>query len=143
MVKNLLFLWAMPLLLLSNSALGQAERTFAKSFNLMGKQTVILNLGDNVQILNWDSDLMRIQMTVSLATTNDATLKAFAETGRYLLKSELTDDSYNVSAPYLMNTIKLNGTVVKETISYIVHVPKSINLIKAEPVRILANKSNP
>ena len=111
-------------LLFSHIAVGQAERTFVKSFNLLGKQKIVLNLGENVRIVPWDSELMRIQMTVSLSTTNDATLKALAETGRYTLKSEIKEQSFDISTPFLQNSLKLNGHELAESIFYVIYAPK-------------------
>jgi hypothetical protein len=133
----------LPLLLLASIATGQAERTFVKSFNLQSKQTVMLNLGDNMQIIPWDSEILRIQMTVTLATTNDATLKAFAETGRYTLKSEIKDESFVVFAPLLQNLIKINNTVVKEQIHYVIYVPKGVTVLKNGDSNKIVAKLNP
>ena len=120
----------LPLLLLSSIATGQAERTFVKSFSLQNKQNVVLNLGENVQIMPWDNDIMRVQMTVSLAATNDATLKALAETGRYSLKSEPTTDAFAISVPQLQTSVKLNGNAIREVVSYIIYVPKNVTIAK-------------
>lgn len=130
MKKNFTLSMTLPLLLLASIATGQAERTFVKSFNLQRKQTVMLNLGEHVTILPWDSELLRIQMTVTLETTNEATLKAFAETGRYTLKSEIKDEAFVIFAPLLQNMIKINGSVVKEQINYIIYVPKGVTVLK-------------
>lgn len=130
MKKNFTLSMTLPLLLLASIATGQAERTFVKSFNLQSKQTVMLNLGEHVTILPWDSELLRIQMTVTLETTNEATLKAFAETGRYTLKSEIKDEAFVIFAPLLQNMIKINGSVVKEQINYIIYVPKGVTVLK-------------
>ena len=130
MMKSFTLSMTLPLLLLASIATGQAERTFVKSFNLQRKQTVMLNLGEHVTILPWDSELLRIQMTVTLETTNEATLKAFAETGRYTLKSEIKDEAFVIFAPLLQNMIKINGSVVKEQINYIIYVPKGVTVLK-------------
>ncbi len=130
MKKNFTLSMTLPLLLLASIATGQAERTFVKSFNLQSKQIVMLNLGEHVTILPWDSELLRIQMTVTLETTNEATLKAFAETGRYTLKSEIKDEAFVIFAPLLQNMIKINGSVVKEQINYIIYVPKGVTVLK-------------
>jgi hypothetical protein len=120
----------LPLLLLYSTATGQAERTFVKSFNLMGRQTVVLNLGDNIKITPWDSDVMRVQMTVSLPSTNDATLKALAESGRYILKTDLDLQNVIVTTPNVRNAIKVNGNELKETLSFTVFVPKSVTVLR-------------
>jgi hypothetical protein len=120
----------LPLLLLYSTATGQAERTFVKSFNLMGRQTVVLNLGENIKITPWDSDVMRVQMTVSLPSTNDATLKALAESGRYILKTDLDLQNVIVTTPNVRNAIKVNGNELKETLSFTVFVPKSVTVLR-------------
>jgi hypothetical protein len=119
----------LPLLLLFNAATGQAEKTFVKSFNLMGRQTVVLNLGDNIQTTTWDNDVVRIQMTVNVSTT-DATLKALAESSRYMLKSDLSLQDLTLTAPNLANSVKLNGTELKENILFMVYVPKNVTVLR-------------
>lgn len=141
-LKSTLYM-TLPLLLLASIATGQAERTFVKSFNLQSKQTVMLNLGENMQIVPWDSEILRIQMTVTLATTNDATLKAFAETGRYTLKSEIKDESFVIFAPLLQNLIKINGSVLKEQINYVIYVPKGVTVLKNGNSNKIVAKLNP
>ena len=128
------FFLTLPLLLLSGIATGQAERTFVKSFNLLGKQAVVLNLGDNVQVIPWDSEILRVQMTVSLPTSNIATLKALAESGRYTLKSDLKDDVYVISAPFSQNLIKLNGNELKESTIYVIYIPKNATVVRNENI---------
>ncbi len=131
------------LLLLSTFTYGQAERTFVKSFNLQSKQALMLNLGENMQIIPWDSELLRIQMTVTLETTNDATLKAFAGTGRYTLKSEIKDDAFVIFAPLLQHVIKINGSFVQEQINYVIYVPKGITVLKNGNSNKIVAKMNP
>lgn len=143
MKSNFTLSMTLPLLLLASIATGQAERTFVKSFNLQSKQTVMLNLGENMQILPWDSEILRIQMTVTLETTNEATLKAFAETGRYTLKSEIKDESFVIFAPLLQNLIKINGTVVKEQINYTIYIPKGVTVLKNGDSNKIVAKLNP
>jgi hypothetical protein len=120
----------LPLLLLSGNATGQAERTFVKSFNTSGKQNVTVNLGDNVQINPYDGDLLRVQMTVTLPTTNDATLKALAEIGRYALKTEDKDATMVIAAPTLNNALKINGNSIREIIHVVVYAPKHLTVVK-------------
>ena len=133
----------LPFLLLHGIASGQSEKTFVKSFNLIGRQTVVLNLGDNIQISQWDNDVVRVQMTVSVNTT-DATLKALAESGRYSLKSDLSVQDLMVTVPSLSNVVKLNGTELKEAVSFTVLVPKNVMVLKNTDVKTkIVAKLNP
>jgi hypothetical protein len=128
------FFLTLPLLLLSSIATGQAERTFVKSFNLQGKKSIVLNLGDNIQVIPWDSEILRVQMTVSLPFSTDATLKGLAEGGRYMLKSDMTELSYVLSTPFLQNAIKLNGNILKESIVYVIYAPKGMTVTRNENI---------
>ena len=132
-LKSTLFL-TLPLLLLSSIATGQAERTFVKSFNVLNKKTVVLNLGENMQVIPWDSDIVRVQMTVSLPFSTDATLKALAETGRYMIKSEVIESAFVLSAPFLQNSIKMNGNLLKESIVYVIYTPKNVTVVRNEDI---------
>jgi hypothetical protein len=138
-------LLTIPLLLLSIVSIGQAERTFVKSFNLQGRQTVILNLGDNVQVNQSDNELIRVLMTVSTPTISDAMLKSVAESGRYMLKNDMTaPSSLVVTVPGVQKTIKINGNDLKESITYTVFVPKNVTVLKnADPTAKIVAKMNP
>jgi hypothetical protein len=129
MKKNLLFV--LPLLL-STIATGQSERVFVKSFNLLGRQTLVLNLGDNLQIIPTDNDVVRVQMTVKLSSGNEALLKAIAETGRYILKSDMTVQDITVSVPGLQNELKVNGNIINELVAYQIFIPKNITVLRNE-----------
>ena len=142
MKRNINIQLLLPLLLLSGITFGQAERTFVKSFNLQGKQTIVLDIGENVQVTTWDSEIMRVQMTVSLPNSSDATLKALAEIGRYGLTSNADADALNFSTPTLRNPLKINGNAVKETIAFTIFVPKNISVLRSSEVKI-ASKLNP
>ena len=133
MKTRFLFL-ILPLLLLQSIATGQAEKTFVKSFNLMGRQSVVLNLGNNVQVSSWDNDVVRVQMTVAAHTT-EATLKALAESGRYILKSDYTEHDFTISAPNLSKTVKLNGVELKEQISFLIFLPKNVTYLKQTDIQ--------
>lgn len=142
MKRNITFMLLLPLLLLSSMATGQAERTFVKSFNLQGKQNVVLDIGDNVQVTTWDNDLMRVQMTVSLPNSSDAMLKALIEIGRYGLTNDANPQTMNLTTPTLRNPLKINGNAVKEVVSFIVFVPKNVTILKSSDVKIVG-KLNP
>jgi hypothetical protein len=142
MKRNITIKLLLPLLLLSGIATGQAERTFVKSFNLQGKQTVVLDIGDNVQITTWDSDIMRVQMTVSLPNSSDGLLKSLAEIGRYGLMSNVNPETLNFTTPALRNPLKINGNAITETVFFTIFVPKNITILKSSNAKIV-NKLSP
>jgi hypothetical protein len=142
MKRNITIKLLLPLLLLSGIATGQAERTFVKSFNLQGKQTVVLDIGDNVQVTTWDNDIMRVQMTVSLPNSSDALLKSLAEIGRYGLVNSTNPETLNFSAPALRNALKINGNPVTETVMFTIFIPKNITILRSSNAKIV-NKTSP
>ncbi len=137
MKRNITIKLLLPLLLLSGVATGQAERTFVKSFNLQGKQTVVLDIGDKVQVTTWDSEIMRVQMTVSLPNSSDGLLKSLAEIGRYGLTSSVNPETLNFSTPTLRNPLRINGNLVTETVFFTVFVPKNITILKSGDAKIV------
>lgn len=137
MKRNITIKLLLPLLLLSGIATGQAERTFVKSFNLQGKQIVVLDIGDNVQVTTWDNAIMRVQMTVSLPNSSDSTLKALAEIGRYGLSNDAHPETMNLTASMLRNPLKINGNEVREVVSFTVFVPKNITILKSADAKIV------
>jgi hypothetical protein len=137
MKRNITIKLLLPLLLLSGIATGQAERNFVKSFNLQGKQTVVLDVGNNVQVTTWDSDIMRVQMTVSLPNSSDALLKSLAEIGRYGLMSSVNPETLNFTAPALRNPLKINGNPVLETVLFTIFAPKNITILKSGDAKIV------
>jgi hypothetical protein len=141
MKRNITIKLLLPLLLLSGIATGQAERTFVKSFNLQGKQTVVLDIGDNVQVTTWDNDIMRVQMTVSLPNSSDALLKSLAEIGRYGLTNTPNPETLNFSTPALRNPLKINGNPVTETVSFTIFIPKNITVLRSSDAKIVTKLS--
>ena len=104
----------------------QAEKVFVKSFNLQGKQSVLLKMDGQVAVETWDSDIMRVQMTISIPNVNVATLKSLARAGRYNLQSKIEGDDLIVNAPGLEREIKIRGQKLEEQIQYLVYAPKDI-----------------
>ncbi len=106
------------------------EKVLVKSFNPQGKNAVLLDLSkDNVQVVRSESGLVRVEMTIALANTNEATLQSLIVAGRYNLLAEGNqNDVLSISAPGLQHAVKLKGQDLKETIRYQVTVPKNMEL---------------
>lgn len=113
--------------LISQLAFAQvAEKTLVKSFNLQGQQLVVLNLDGDVQVQEWNNDIMRVQMTISIPNVHTTTLKSLVQAGRYNLKSKLGDESYEVYSPGLQREVKIKGQKLDEKINYIVYAPNDV-----------------
>ncbi|MEM1322229.1 MAG: hypothetical protein AAGG75_18350 [Bacteroidota bacterium] len=104
-----------------------AEKTLVKSFNLKGKQVVVLDLEGDIEVQEWNNDIMRIQMTIGLPNGSESMLKSLIRAGRYNLQSKVGDeDAYMVHAPGLNREVKIRGQLLKEHVGYIVYAPSGV-----------------
>lgn len=134
MIKNLTMLTIFTLILTVNVGYAQTktEKTLVKSFNLQGKETVLLDLGDNVEVKSWDSKIMRIQMEITLEDAASHMIKSLVQVGRYNLKAEFQDDFMLIAAPAMRKEIRVRGQLLKENIVYTVFTPKDVTVKMAD-----------
>lgn len=111
---------------LTGQAQTPAERTMFKSFNLNGKNQILLQLPGTVEVTNWDNPTVKIEITVSLPNGNTAMLTNLADVGRYNLSAKTEGTTLVISAENLYRIIKVQGQDLKENISFQVFVPKSV-----------------
>ena len=125
-IRYYIFALTFSLVCTATAVAQQAEKILVKSFNLHGNQVVELNLDGPVEVKTWDSDLMRIQMTVAISNGSEAMLKSLLTAGRYNLISSEEEAHYEVSAPNLQREVMLRGNPLVEKISYLVFAPKDV-----------------
>ena len=79
------------LLLLAGASLfaQTIEKTFVRSFNLMGAQETTLRMDVPIEVKTWGQSIARIQMTVGLQNGTESMLRSLAQAGRYNLKGQL------------------------------------------------------
>lgn len=115
------------LLCCQSLALSQmASKTLVKSFNLQGLQTIDLQLNGDVQIVEWDNEIVRVQMTITSDNMAESTLKSLIKAGRYNLKSEEGTDAMKIYLPGIEREIRIKGTPINDDITYIINVPSSV-----------------
>ena len=121
-------------LLLTTVSIAQpiASRTLVKSFNLLGNQSLVLDLPGPVEVQTWNNTTVRVQMEISVKNRPDSFLKSMITAGRYNLKSEEHDGSLTIFAPGMEREVKLKNDVLQESISYLVFVPESVHVIQAD-----------
>jgi hypothetical protein len=110
-----------------------AEKTLVKSFNLGGAQTVALNVDAPVEIRESDSDLLRVQMKITIQNGSDALLKSLVRAGRYNLKHELAEDgTYQITAPALNMPVKIGGKPLADQVTLTIIKPRNVVLSTPE-----------
>ncbi len=120
---------AIILLTLPFSALAQsAEKTYSKSFNTDGKGTITLDLPGAIDLKIWDTPTIRISFTVSMPSGSGAMLGELANVGRYNLVSKSDGDVLTITAPNMQKQIRVKGEEIRETITYVVFVPRDLKI---------------
>ncbi len=116
------------LTLSANLAAQTAEKTFSKSFNTENKGTIQLDLPGAVDLKVWDNPSIRIGITVSLPSGNSSMLGELATVGRYNLVAHEEGDKLIISAPNMQKQIRIKGEELRETLTYVVFVPKDLKI---------------
>ena len=132
------------LVLLLTLALGAsaqtAARTFTRSFNTEGKSRIKFDLPGTIDLKVWNNPTIRMEIIVSLPTGNASMLEQLANVGRYNLVATPQDNNLLISAPNLSKRVRVKGEDLHETISYVVFVPKDLEVELHTPVSSLAAK---
>jgi len=112
----------------SISAQTTAGKTFTKAFNTDGKGTLRLELPGAIDLKVWDSSSIRFEISVSLPSGNGPMLNELANIGRYNLASKADGDVLVITAPNLQKQLKVKGQEFKETLNFVVYVPKKLEV---------------
>ncbi|MCC6460991.1 MAG: hypothetical protein IT260_11005 [Saprospiraceae bacterium] len=117
------------LLTFALSAFAQTtEKTFTKSFNTEGKTHLKFDLPGTIDLKVWNSPSIRIEIFVSLPAGNVSMLDQLAKVGRYNLTAAAAGESLNITAPNLYKVVKVKGEELHEKVSYVVFVPKDMQV---------------
>jgi hypothetical protein len=105
-----------------------AEKTYSKSFNTEGKGTIRFNLPGAIDLKIWETPTIRISMTVSIPSGNNAMLGELANVGRYNLVSKPEGEVLGIAMPNMQKQIRVKGEELRETFSFVVFVPKDLKI---------------
>ncbi len=119
----------LSLIMATVSIAQQAEKSLVKSFNLQGNQTLVLDLGGQVDVQTWSSKTVRVQMNISLKNRPVTFLKGMISAGRYNLTASQEDNGLKISSPGMERAVKLRTGELQEHIAYIVYAPEDIEVI--------------
>ncbi len=105
-----------------------AAKTFNKTFNTDGKGTIVLDLPGTVDLKVWDNPTVRVEISVSLPSGNNAMLTELATVGRYNLVAKPSGDQLLVNAPNMAKQVRVKGETIHETLTFVVFVPKDLKI---------------
>jgi hypothetical protein len=128
MTTRIISLALLLALALNAAAQSAAAKTFNKSFNTESKSTIRLDLPGEVDLKVWNNPSIRIEISVSLPSGNPAMLNELANVGRYNLVSKPVEDVLIIQAPNMQKQIRVKGEELRETLSFVVFVPKDLKV---------------
>lgn len=128
MTTRIISLALLMALALSAAAQSTAAKTFNKSFNTESKSTIRLDLPGEVDLKIWNNPNIRIEISISLPSGNPAMLNELANVGRYNLVSKPVEDVLVIQAPNMQKQIRVKGEELRETLSFVVYVPKDLKV---------------
>jgi len=105
-----------------------AAKTFNKAFNTDGQSVITLDLPGTIDIKVWDNPTVRIEISVSLPSGNNAMLNELATVGRYNLVAKSTLTRMLITAPNMAKQVRVKGETIKETLTFVVFVPKDVKI---------------
>ncbi len=128
-VTRILFTALLSLtLIFSLIAQQTAEKTLIKSFNILGNDVVDLALDGDIQVMEWNSPAIRIEMLITVENGNETMLKSLIKAGRYNLVSAETDEAFLVSMPGIERDVVIKGKPLVDRVSYLISVPSGVNV---------------
>ncbi len=105
-----------------------AAKTFNKTFNTDGQSIITLDLPGTIDLKVWDNPTVRIEISVSLPSGNNAMLNELATVGRYNLVSKSTPTQLVITAPNMAKQVRVKGEIIRETLTFVVFVPKDLKI---------------
>jgi hypothetical protein len=132
----------LALLALSLTVAAQSTgKTFSKSFSASGKDQITLDLPGSIDLKVWNNPTIRVEISVSLASGNDAMLNELANVGRYNLVTKPNGPTgLLMQAPNLQKQVRIKGQELKELVTYVVFVPKDFSVELPNPVTVVEKK---
>ncbi len=130
--RNVILAIASIFLVFNLNAQQAVEKTLVKSFNLQGNDVIDLNLKGDIEVKEWNSAIVRVEMLISLENGNEMLLKSLIKAGRYNLHSVETEDAYQISIPGLNRDVTVKGKTLIDKVSYVISVPSEVNIRESE-----------
>ncbi len=129
------------LLTFAHGAFAQTtEKTFTKAFNTEGKTRIKLDLPGAIDLKVWNNPTIRMEITVSLPSGNVSMLDQLSNVGRYNLAAQAKDETLIITAPNLAKVVRIKGEELRENVSYIIFVPKDLQVEMHNPTAMTEMK---
>lgn len=102
----------------------QVQKNIVKSYQHQGAQLVTLAVDGELEIEEWDEEIVRLVTSIDAVNFNEATLKALAEAGRYTATSKNVDGNFILTMLKAQKEVTLRGTKIEEKYRFKIFVPR-------------------
>ena len=106
------------------AAQAQVQKNIVKSYQHEGAKLVTLAVKGEVEIEEWDEEIVRLVTSIDAINFNEATLKALAEAGRYTASSKNVDGNFILTMLKAQKEVTLRGTKIEEKYRFKIFVPR-------------------
>lgn len=104
----------------------QAQKTFVKSVPLNGMHHVVAAVQGDVNTSKWDSDYLRVTVTVEVSNFSEDILKRLVEVGRYDIQAVEQNGAIYLTMPKINTPVSIKGTQLVEKITYEIVAPQKV-----------------
>jgi hypothetical protein len=102
----------------------QVQKNIVKSYQHEGASIVTLAVDGEVEIEEWDEEIVRLVTSIDAVNFNEATLKALTEAGRYTASSKNVDGNFILTMLKAQKEVTLRGSKIEEKYRFKIFVPR-------------------
>jgi hypothetical protein len=102
----------------------QVQKNIVKSYQHDGAKLVTLAVEGEVEIEEWDEEIVRLVTSIDAVNFNAATLKALTEAGRYTASSKNVDGNFILTMLKAQKELILRGIKIEEKYRFKIFVPR-------------------
>ncbi len=102
----------------------QVQKNIVKSYQHEGAALVTLAVDGEVEVEEWDEEIVRLVTSIDAVNFNEGTLKALAEAGRYTATSKNVEGNFILTMLKAQKEVTLGGIRIEETYRFKLYVPR-------------------
>jgi len=126
-MKSILLL--MTILLFSTwDASAQVQKNMVKSFQYSGAKTITLAVEGEIEVEEWDEQLVRLVTTIDAVNFGEGTLKALTEAGRYTATAKDDYSSLILTMLKAQKELTIRGVKIQEKYKFKIFVPRGVTI---------------
>jgi len=126
-MKTLFF--AIAFLISMNLSYAQSKAVFTQQIAVEGGQDLEMNLKNEYEIKDYLGEEIKIEINIHLPNVGNATLKYLNQIGYFKLCLEQDLDKQILREKACKKSIKVNGKVLKQAVTYTIYVPIGIKIL--------------